>query len=103
MIIKGRIQDIDDIQQNSYVREQTGEVIVSGTFLLSVKKPSQVIKVKVSPELWKDAQNGKTLEEIVDKELDFWIEQREFNFTRPDGQTVSGSNNNLFALPVTAK
>jgi|GEM_PF-3114823 len=100
MIVKGRILDVDDIQQTSFNNRETGEVIVRGELLLSVKKPSQVIKVKVNPDQWREAGNGKGFESIIDKEIDFWIEQKEFSFTRPDGQTISGSNNNLFRLPA---
>jgi ABC-type uncharacterized transport system permease subunit len=99
MIIKGRIQDLDDIQQTSFMDRNSGELIARGEFLLSVKKPSQVIKIKVSPEHWKQSSNGKSFQALVDKDCEFWIEQKEFSFTRPDGQTVKGSSNNLFRLP----
>ncbi|MCW8345974.1 hypothetical protein MD535_08130 [Vibrio sp. ZSDZ65] len=103
MIIKGRILDEDDITQSTFNNRETGEVVVRGELLLSVKKPSQVIKVKVNPDQWKDAKNGDFFKTIVDKELDFWIEQKEFSFPRPDGQVVSGTSNNLFRLPAIQK
>lgn len=99
MIIHGTLPDIDDIEQRSFANRDTGEMVVSGTIKLNVTKPSQTITVKVNADLWKEADNGSKFKALVGKPLEFWIEQKEFSFTRGDGQTVSGSSNNLFRLP----
>lgn len=100
MKVIGIIPDIDDITQSSFTNRDTGEHVVSGSFLLQVTKPSQTIKIKVNSDLWKEADNGKGLEALVGKQAEYWIEQKEYSFARPDGQTVSGSSNNLFRLPL---
>lgn len=101
MKVIGIIPDIDDITQKSFTNRDTGEHVVSGSFLLQVTKPSQTITIKVNADLWKESDNGKGLQDLVGKQAEYWIEQKEYSFARPDGQTVSGSSNNLFRLPQT--
>lgn len=103
MKVIGIIPDIDDITQKSFANRDTGELVVSGSFLLQVTKPSQTITIKVNADLWKEADNGKKLESLVGNQAEFWIEQKEYSFARADGQTVSGSSNNLFRLPQQAQ
>lgn len=102
MIVKGTILDIDDINQNSFTNRDTGEVSVSGTIGVTVNKPTQVIKVKVSPDLWKDSKQGETFKNMIGTTAEFFIEQKEYSFVR-DGQPINGHSNNLFRLPAINK
>lgn len=101
MIVKGTILDIDDINQNSFTNRETGEVSISGTVGITVNKPTQVIKVKVSPDLWKQANQGDLFKKMIGQQTDFFIEQKEYSFVR-DGQPINGHSNNLFRLPAIA-
>lgn len=103
MIVKGRIEDLEDIQQRTQTSFQTGEQVVSGEFKLLVSKPTQVIDVRMSAELWKEANHGKSLEQFVGKDIDFMIETRSYSFTTQDGQSRQGSSINLFRLPTVGK
>lgn len=98
MLTKAMISDKDDIIQKSFTNGSTGEVRVSGEIHLLTTKPTQVVTVKVSPELWEEAQNGKFFESLVGQQHEFMLAPKDFSFVR-DGQQVSGTNINLFQLP----
>ncbi|MBY8257766.1 hypothetical protein [Vibrio fluvialis] len=98
MITQGIISDKDDIEQKSFVNGQTGEVRVSGVLSILTTKPTQVVTVKVSEDLWKDANNGKFFESLVGKQIDFMLAPKDYSFMR-DGQLTTGTNINLFKLP----
>ncbi|MCG6417371.1 hypothetical protein K6U51_04885 [Vibrio fluvialis] len=98
MITQGIISDNDDIEQKSFVNGQTGEVRVSGVLSILTTKPTQVVTVKVSEDLWKEANNGKFFESLVGKQIDFMLAPKDYSFMR-DGQLTTGTNINLFKLP----
>ncbi|WP_044367639.1 hypothetical protein [Vibrio fluvialis] len=98
MITQGTISDKDDIEQKSFVNGQTGEVRVSGVLSILTTKPTQVVTVKVSEDLWKEANNGKFFESLVGKQIDFMLAPKDYSFMR-DGQLTTGTNINLFKLP----
>ncbi|MBY8098338.1 hypothetical protein KW475_07630 [Vibrio fluvialis] len=98
MITQGIISDKDDIEQKSFVNGQTGEMRVSGVLSILTTKPTQVVTVKVSEDLWKEANNGKFFESLVGKQIDFMLAPKDYSFMR-DGQLTTGTNINLFKLP----
>ncbi len=98
MITQGIISDKDDIEQKSFVNGQTGEVRVSGVLSILTTKPTQVVTVKVSEDLWKEANNGKFFESLVGKQIDFMLAPKDYSFMR-DGQLTTGTNINLYKLP----
>ncbi|EKO3910157.1 hypothetical protein GTU35_003238 [Vibrio fluvialis] len=98
MITQGIISDKDDIEQKSFVNGQTGEVRVSGVLSILTTKPTQVVTVKVSEDLWKEANSGKFFESLVGKQIDFMLAPKDYSFMR-DGQLTTGTNINLFKLP----
>ena len=98
MITQGIISDKDDIEQKSFVNGQTGEVRVSGVLSILTTKPTQVVTVKVSEDLWKEANNGKFFESLVGKQIDFMLAPKDYSFMRY-GQLTTGTNINLFKLP----
>ncbi|EKO3436333.1 hypothetical protein [Vibrio fluvialis] len=98
MITQGIISDKDDIEQKSFVNGQTGEARVSGVLSILTTKPTQVVTVKVSEDLWKEANNGKFFESLVGKQIDFMLAPKDYSFMR-DGQLTTGTNINLFKLP----
>ncbi|EKO3973357.1 hypothetical protein FNO25_001328 [Vibrio fluvialis] len=98
MITQGIISDKDDIEQKSFVNGQIGEVRVSGVLSILTTKPTQVVTVKVSEDLWKEANNGKFFESLVGKQIDFMLAPKDYSFMR-DGQLTTGTNINLFKLP----
>lgn len=98
MIVLAQISDIDDIEQKSFTNQNTGEVVVSGVITLSTSKPTRVNVVKVSPDLWKESNNGKNFEVLVGKQLNYQIEMRDYSYMQ-DGQLRQGTSVNLFRLP----
>ncbi len=98
MITQGLISDKDDIQTKVFNNPTTGEIRTSGVISLLVSKPTQVITVKVSEELWRESNNGQFFQSLVGKSIDYCLSPKDFSFTR-DGQQVSGTNINLFKLP----
>ncbi|CAH0535463.1 hypothetical protein VST7929_03037 [Vibrio stylophorae] len=99
MIVQAQIADIDDIQQRTFTNRDNGEITVSGELNLLTTKPSQVVKVKVSAELWQEAQNGKAFESMLGKQQDFCLATRDYSFVDGRGQHQSGTNITLFKLP----
>ncbi|HIH0943310.1 TPA: hypothetical protein ACYHTU_002380 [Vibrio cholerae] len=99
MITQGLISDKDDIQTKVFNNPTTGQIRTTGIINLLVSKPTQVITVKVSEDLWRESNNGQFFHSLIGKSIDYCLSPKDFSFAREDGQQVSGTNINLFKLP----
>jgi hypothetical protein len=99
MIIKGRINDADDIEKKTNNNEKTGESRDSGTVKLQLFNPSEVVDCRVSPDVWDSMGGGADLQKIIDKKVDFKIQHIERSFAGDGGKHVSFSGWHLLAVP----
>lgn len=102
MKIEGLILDSSDISQETK-SGRGGELLQVGKFNLITTHPTDTMKVSISPELWKNGETGKLLNQCIGKRMMFEIEFKEFSFANDEGKHVALKGFHLYSLPELSK